>query len=371
MKHIALSSNTSWYLYNFRASTITALTGIGYEVVCFAPEDEYSDRLRALGVRFVPVPLTTDGTRPLQEVMSIWHMFWLLRRSRPDYLFNFTVKMNIYFGLCAYLLRIPFSNNVSGLGTVFLHESFLHRQVRRLYGWVNRRARRVFFQNIEDRDLFNDEQMALGERVVLLPGSGIDMQRFAYTPMLSQSPFTFLMMARLIADKGVREFVQAARVIRDRHPNTRFVIIGPEAVRNRSAISNAEVTDWRNAGDIELPGPQDDVLPWLNDCHVLVLPSYREGMPRSVLEAAAVGRPAIVSDVPGCRQSIVPNQTGWLCRPRDAASLVSVMETVLSQAEGNPVWLEEFGRRASERAQAEFSDAKVVQAYLATLRSAG
>lgn len=368
MKRIALSSNTSWYLYNFRASTITALLEQGHEVICLAPEDEFSQRLRDLGARYVSVPMDAVGTHPLRELWLVWRMYRLLHRERPDFLFNFTVKMNLYFGLAARLLRIPYANNVSGLGTAFLHDGFLFRQVQRLYGWANRGARQVFFQNPEDRDLFLHKRLVSPDRVTLLPGSGVDVHRFARTPLPPNPPFTFLMIARLIADKGVREFVAASRQIHSRYPQARFVLIGPGGVRNRSAILATELERWREEGLVELPGAQDDVLPWLQQCHVLVLPSYREGMPRTVLEAAAVGRPAIVSDVPGCRQAIVPDRTGWLCEARSADSLANKMEAVLTHASRDPEWLEAFGCRAAERARAEFAEERVVEAYLDCLR---
>lgn len=366
---VALTANTSWYLFNFRASTITALLEQGHNVICLAPEDEFSHRLRELGARYVPLRMDAAGTHLLRELWLICRMYRLVRLERPDCLFNFTVKMNVYFGLIARFLRIPYANNVSGLGTAFLYDGYLFRQVQKIYGWVNRGAIRVFFQNPDDRDLFMRDGLLSANRVTLLPGSGVDVLRFACTPLPQQSPFTFLMIARLIADKGVREFVEAAVRVRARNLQTRFVLIGPEGVRNRSAISESEIGRWREAGIVELPGAQDDVLPWLRQCHTLVLPSYREGMPRTVLEAAAVGRPAIVSDVPGCRQAIVPEQTGWLCQSRSVDSLATVMESVLERATEDPGWLDSFGKRAAERARARFSEERVVEAYLETVRS--
>jgi len=174
----------------------------------------------------------------------------------------------------------------------------------------------------------------------------------------------FLMISRLIADKGVREFVAAARFVKKSFPNVRFVLLGPNAVQNHSAIANEELTSWRQEGIVELPGATDDVRPWLKACHVLVLPSYREGMPRTVLEAASVGRPAIVTDVPGCRQSIVPGETGWLCNVRDPESLANQIIYVIE----NQNLIPEFGDRAAERVCRKFSDQIVIDAYIECLQ---
>jgi len=359
MKRVVLASNSSWYLYNFRASTIAAFLGQGYEVICLAPEDEFSQGLNVLGARYVALPMKADGTNPWQELVLIWRMIRFLRRERPDFVFNFTVKLNVYLGLAARFHHIPYANNVSGLGTVFLHEGFLFRQVQRIYGWANAGAKRVFFQNINDLDTFVGKGLVSQQQAVLIPGSGVNVEHFAYTP-LPGGPFRFLMVSRLIADKGVREFVHAAGLVKQQHPEAQFVLLGPGEVQNRSAIPRSEMEQWRQSGVVEFPGAVLDVRPWLSDSHVLVLPSYREGMPRSVLEAAAMGRPAIVTDVPGCRQSIVAGETGWLCQVRSADSLAAQMIAVMQP----DVDIDAFGKRAVERARRDFSETSVVNAYL-------
>ncbi|MEX0902641.1 MAG: glycosyltransferase family 4 protein [Pseudohongiellaceae bacterium] len=367
---VVLTANTSFYLWNFRRSTIEALLREGCQVLCLAPPDNYSPRLESLGARFHAVKIERAGAGPATELALLYHLYRLLRRERPDALFNFTIKMNLYCGLCARSLRIPYASNISGLGTAFIHDSWLYRQVRRVYGVANRGATRVFFQNPEDRDLFVSRGLAPPERTVLLPGSGVDTRRFAFSPLpdgIRDGHITFLMIARLIADKGVREYVEAARRVRAAWPTARFLLLGPGKVDNRSAISDAEIAAWQEEGIVEWQGEQTDVLPFLQQCHVLVLPSYREGMPRTVLEAASVGRPAVVSDVPGCRHSVEADRTGWLCRARDAGSLAAVMMQVLEQAQSDPQWLEAFGERAAQRARREFSEAIVVQAYLDAL----
>lgn len=363
---VMLVSNTSWYLYNFRRGTIEALREKGYRVVALAPRDAYSARLvDELGIEFVALPLDGKGTGLLGEARSLLFVAWVLLRRRPRFVFNFTVKANIYSGLMCRLLRIPYANNVSGLGTAFLHDSWVLRRARSVYGLANRGARRVFLQNREDLALFRERGLLGSVPVTLLPGSGVDVNRFAVVPLPdAAAPFTFVMVGRLLGDKGVREYVEAARRVRARFPQARFWLIGPAGISNRTAIPAQELAAWQEEGVVEYLGEQADVRPWLQEAHVLVLPSYREGMPRTVLEAAAVGRPAIVSDVPGCREAVLPGETGWLCAVRDTTDLARAMEACLKLPADE---LEAVGQAARRRVESEFDERLVVEAAMACL----
>ncbi|UYG06316.1 glycosyltransferase family 4 protein [Halomonas sp. M4R1S46] len=365
---VVLVSNTSWYLYNFRRGTIVALRKAGYRVVALAPEDEYSHCLvEELGIVYVPLPMEGKGTRLLGEGRSLLTLASMLQRLKPAFVFNFTVKANIYSGLACRMLGIPYANNVSGLGTAFLHDSWLFRRVRSVYGVANRGARRVFFQNQEDHDLFLSHGLLRATLTTVLPGSGMDTTRFTFSPLPVPDPFTFVMIARLLGDKGVREYVQAAGQVRAAHPDSRFLLIGPHGASNCTAITEAEVQRWQASGVVEVLGEQCDVRPFIQRAHVLVLPSYREGMPRTVLEAAAMGRPAIVSDVPGCRQSIVAGRTGWLCEVKSADSLAQCMRRCIALPRAE---LQAAGEAARTRIEAEFDERIVVAAAFDCLHDA-
>ncbi len=362
---MVLVSNTSWYLYNFRRGTILALTAAGYTVVALSPTDDFSCRLeQELGVRHQPLALDGKSTSVLGEARSLLALGAAIRRLKPAFVFNFTVKANIYSGLVCRVLRIPYANNVSGLGTAFIHDSWLFRRVRSLYGIANRGARRVFFQNLEDHNLFMSHGLLRNTPTHVLPGSGMDLARFAFSPLPHPVPFTFVMVARLLGDKGVREYARAAELVRDKHPQVRCLLVGPLGVSNRTAITREELDAWIKSGHIDYRGETDDVRPLLRQAHVLVLPSYREGMPRTVLEAAAMGRPAIVSDVPGCRHAIRAGKTGWLCRVRDADSLAEQMILAIERPFEQ---LQEAGLAARRLMEAEFDEAIVVRAYLQCL----
>nr|WP_228259028.1 glycosyltransferase family 4 protein [Marinobacter sp. JH2] len=362
---IFLTSNTSWYLYNFRASTIQALREQGNRVICLSPPDDFSQRLvDELGAEHVALPLDGKSTGAVQELRSLRFIWAVMRRYRPDFVFNFTVKMNIYCGLVCALQKVSFANNISGLGTAFIHDSWLFRRVRQVYGLVNRRARRLFFQNEEDLSVFRDKGLLGDTPYTLLPGSGVDLQRFQASPLPACGPFTFIMVARLLGDKGVREYADACRQLKAEGLDVRCLLVGPLGVSNRTAISEQDVRQWQADNIVDYHGATDDVRPLIEQAHVLVLPSYREGMPRTVLEAAAMGRPAIVTDVPGCRHAIEPEVTGWLCEVRSAGSLAEQMRRVVNMSVSE---LEEAGSAARERMEARFSEEVVVQAYLECL----
>lgn len=362
---IFLTSNTSWYLYNFRASTIKALREQGNRVICLSPKDDFSQRLvDELGAEHIALPLDGKSTGAVQELRSLRFIWKVMRQLQPDFVFNFTVKMNIYCGLVCALQKIPFANNISGLGTAFIHDSWLFRRVRQLYGLVNRRARKLFFQNEEDLAVFRGNALLGNTPYTLLPGSGVDLLRFQTSPLPESGPFAFIMIARLLGDKGVREYAEACRQLKSEGLDVRCLLVGPLGVSNRTAITEAEVHQWQAEGIVEYLGVTDDVRPLIEQAHVLVLPSYREGMPRTVLEAAAMGRPAIVTDVPGCRHAIEPEVTGWLCHVRSADSLASEMRRVMAMP---PSATQKAGNCARQRMEDQFSEELVVQAYLSCL----
>lgn len=324
--------------------------------------DEFSARLVSeLGAEHLPLLLDGKSVGLFRELRSLIFIERTVRRLKPAYVFNFTVKMNIYGGLACALNKVPFVNNISGLGTAFIHDSWLFRRVRQVYGLVNRRAELLFFQNQEDLSVFRRFGLLGDAPVALLPGSGVDLQRFQLSPLPAASLVTFLMIARLLGDKGVREYAEAAALLKKQGQNVRCQLLGQLGVSNRTAIPEGEVEVWQASGWVEYLGETDDVRPFIEKCHVLVLPSYREGMPRTVLEAAAMGRPAIVTDVPGCRQAIEPDVTGWLCEVRNSRSLAQQMERVLRMA---PQDVEKAGTLARSRMEKSFSEEHVVMAYL-------
>lgn len=361
-KTIVVSVNSSWNLLNFRSELLRRLVADGFKVVALTPDDDHAGQLAELGLVHVPMPIDSQGISPLGDAGLMVRYWAALRRIRPVAYLGWTIKPNTYGSLAAHALGIPVINNVSGLGTAFIKQGWLTRIASILYRLAFARSATVFFQNAADRDLFVARGLLDERRTALLPGSGIDTARFR--PMETQgrpSPFTFLMIARLIRDKGAFEYVEAATLLRQRHPDVRFDILGALDVANRTAITRAAVEHWVNAGVIRHLGQADDVRAFIAAADCVVLPSYREGMPRSLLEAAAMGKPLVATDVPGCTEIARAGENAILCQPRDAASLADAMEAML---ELDPAARAAMGRRSREIAQGEFDVAIVEARYL-------
>ncbi len=312
----------------------------------------------------MPIEVDRKGLNPIAELFLLSRLRLLLRRLRPSAYIGFTIKPNIYGALAASTLGIPVIANVSGLGTTFIRPGVLQRIVTNLYRVAFRRAV-VFFENADDRQLFIERKIVRAENARLVPGSGIDLDRFAAAELPSEE-IIFLLIARLIGDKGVQEFVDAARALRPRMPNLRFQLLGGIDEGNRTSIQQPELDAWVEEGVIEYLGETDDVRPFIASASAVVLPSYREGLPRSLLEGAAMARPLIATDVPGCRDVVEEGVNGFLCEPRDPASLADAMERLGSLPEQQR---SSMGAASRRKVQEQFSEALVVRAYLDALAS--
>lgn len=360
-KTIILSINTSWNLVNFRSNLIARLQREGFEVIALSPRDAHSDALVALGVRHIPTAIDSKGLSPLRDLKLAAHYLRVLARVRPVAFLGWTIKPNIYGSLAAHALGIPVINNISGLGTAFIKQSLLTRLVKGLYRLALLRSATVFFQNRHDRNLFVEQKLVKMARTALLPGSGIDLLHFDPAPAAADAPIVFLLVARLLRDKGVVEFVDAARIVRETRPDVAFHVLGFLDVENRTAIGRDEVERWEREGVVRYLGATADVRPYLATATVVVLPSYREGMPRSLLEAAAMAKPLIATDVPGCTEIARAGENAILCQPRDAMSLAAAMQGMLALA---PAERARLAMRSREIAEQEFDVALVEARYL-------
>ncbi len=365
---VLICLNLAWNLVNFRSGLIRALVEAGYDVVAVAPRDDYAPRLEALGCRYIALPMDNRGTHPGRDLLLLLRFVHLFRRERPDVYLGYTVKPNVYGSIAARWLRIPAINNIAGLGAVFIQGGRLAHLVRWLYCKALLPSKKVFFQNDDDRQMFISGGLVRAETTDLLPGSGIDLARFSVVPPRAlagaQVTFRFLLIARMLRDKGVLEFVEAARLLKARGPNAEFCLLGFVDVQNPTAISKAEMDAWVAQGNIRYLGVSDDVRAEIAAADCVVLPSYREGTPRTLLEAAAMGRPIVATDVVGCREVVDDGLNGFLCQPRDAADLARKMEQMLLLA---PDARTAMGLRGREKMEREFDERIVIQKYLAAI----
>ena len=366
-KTVLISINASWNIVNFRGGLVRALQDEGYRIAALAPPDPWSPKLAEMGVRYEPLAMDKKGVSPARDLLLFGRYLAALRRLRPDAFLGYTAKPNIYGSLAAQALGIPTINNVSGLGTAFIRENWLTRVISLLYRLAFRRSALVFFQNEEDLSLFVERRIVPAAKARLLPGSGIDLARFRPSEQTRQQPFTFLLVGRLLWDKGVGEFVAAARAVREKAPGARFQLLGFLDAENRTAVPRADVERWVEEGLIDYLGHTDDVQPYLAAADCVVLPSYREGLPRSLLEAAAMGKPLIATAVPGCRHLVDEGVNGFLCAPRDAASLADAMLRMVGLGEAERA---ELGAASRRKAEGEYDERIVFERYADAIRSA-
>lgn len=358
---VLLTANSAWNIWNFRRPLVEAFQGAGYKVIILAPEDDAAAYLEELGCEFHALKMDIKGTNPLNDYLLKRRYQRHFQKLKPDVVFSYTIKNNLFGALAAKRLKIPFVPNVTGLGTAFLSSGALQRIAEALYRSAFAGLPIVFFQNEDDNALFVERGLVAPDQARLLPGSGIDLLRFSASPLpAEESPMTFLMIARLLKDKGVVEYVEAARIVKKKFPHTRFQILGAIGSENRTAIGSDTVDEWIREGAVEYLGTTNDVRPAIEAATCVVLPSYREGAPRTLIEAAAMGRPLIATDVPGCRSVLDHEITGYLCEVRSAESLSSSIERFINLTAKER---DKMGRASREKMEREFSQEIVISEY--------
>ena len=362
-RRIAVVANTAWYLHNFRRNLMRALQQDGHHVIAVGDEGPFGQRLRAQGIEYHAVPFSGAGTKPWRELATVLALRRVLRRERVDLVLSYTPKGNLYAALAGRGLRLAQVMNVSGLGRAVTSPGAASRVVEWLYRHTVARAAWVFFQNDDDRNLFVERGHVPHSRTSRLPGSGVDLVAFTPCPLPSveAGACVFLMISRLLWDKGVREYVDAARSLRTQWPRARFQLLGPLDASPRSGVPRAVLDGWVAEGVVEYLGETDDTRPFLQQADCIVLPSYREGVPRSLLEAAASARPVITTDAVGCRDAVDAGVTGLLCAPRDSAELALQMRALLLMQPQDRLLMGQAGRRKMEQ---EFDERVVIAAYL-------
>ncbi|GAB3625392.1 glycosyl transferase [Pandoraea terrae] len=372
---VLLCSNTFWSIYNFRRGPIAAMLAAGHPVHVAAPDDEFAEPLRAMGCVVHLMPMAAKGTNPLQDLALTGRLYRLYRRLRPAVILHYTIKPNIYGSIAAHWAGIPAISVTTGLGYVFINDSLTTRIARGLYRYAFRHTRENWFLNPEDHRAFVDGGLVALHKTRLLPGEGVDLAHFAAAPWPPAVPaangapdgptaFRFLLICRLLRDKGVLEYVEAARALKREMPNVTCQILGPADVANPTAVTREEVDAWQREGIIEYLGTTPDVRPLMAQAHCIVLPSYREGLPRTLLEAGALCRPVIASDAPGCRDVVDDGVTGWQVPVRDGAALTDRMRDVA----GRPAdALQRMGEAGRAKVAREFDERVVIAQYFRIL----
>ena len=370
---ILLVCNTAWGIANFRANLIQHWVAQGKRVIAIAPVDALAEaKLASLGAKFEPLALDNRGSNPLRELAVIWRLRQLYRHYRPLLVVHYTIKPVIYGSWAAWLANVPSLSVVTGQGFAFLNKGLKAWLARNLYRVSLRFARGAWFLNQDDYRLFTESGLAPTAKSAILPGEGVDTERFApQANPHTDGRLRLLLVARLLYDKGIAEYAEAGRLLKERHqqqPNKvspiELQLLGPFYAQNPQAISPEQIAYWQSEGWLHYLGETADVTPYIAGCDALVLPSYAEGLPRTVLEAMSMAKPVIATDVVGCRDLVIHEVAGLLCEARNAQSLADAIErfSQLSLAQR-----QQMGEAGRSRVLANFNDAQVLAHYDAFL----
>ena len=368
MKNIAISANTSWYLYNFRKNTILAILAEGNKVFAIAPKDDYSKKLEELGCEYINIDIDSGGSSPFNDLVTFYSFYRIYKSYKIYLVLNFTPKNNIYSTLAAKLAGVKSINNIAGLGTLFINESIKSKVARILYKYSQSKADFIFFQNEDDRALFKSYHIAQNVNSDILPGSGADLSRFTVFPAPDDGVIRFLLMARMLFDKGIGQYVEAARILKRKYGNNvEFRLLGFLDVDNPSAISKAQMNNWINEGVVNYLGTSDNVEAEIAQIDCMVLPSYyREGVPKSLLEAGAMGKPIVTTDNVGCRETVDNGFNGFICESRSTKSLTDALDKIINLPHSERLKL---GINSRHKIENEFDEQIVLKKYLLALNN--
>ncbi len=367
MKTIALVANTSWSMLKFRSGIIKRLLHEGYRLYIIAPYDHFADELTAMGCIYIDIPMNNKGTNIFADLRYMRHLHRLYKEIRPDLIFHYTIKPNIYGTLAAKKAKIKSVAVVTGLGYTFINDNITAKAAKLLYKISLRHATQVWFINTEDKNKFLLHKLVPKERIEQLPSEGIDIDYFK--PVKTEKErdrFHFILIARLLWDKGVGEYVKAAKELRKKYPHITCQLLGFVDAQNPQAISQEQISFWEEKKHVEYLGTAEDVRPFIAQADCVVLPSYREGMSMILLESASMAKPLIATNVPGCRDLVNHHISGYLCNPRDYHDLMQKMEKMLLATEEER---QKMGAHGREIIVSEYNEETVIDKYLHTIKA--
>lgn len=358
---IVFIGNTAWSMYNFRSPIFCKLIEEGYKVIVVSPKDEvYQPLLEDLGCVCFTIDIEAKGNNPIRDIKTMYQIWVILKREKPVCSFFYTIKPNIYGGIAALWLHIPYIPVVTGLGYAFTVDGWINSLVKKMYKYAFKKAHQVWFLNQDDMTLFIESNLINEIQAIILPSEGIDVKRFDIKCMPQKK--SFLLLARMLWSKGIGEFVDAARLLKKKYPVVSFKLLGFLGVENPDAITKEEMDVWVKEGIVDYLGVTTDVRSYLYDSTCIVLPSfYREGIPFSLMEGAAAARPIITTNAAGCRDVVDDGITGFLCKLQDSDDLAICMERIILMSEDKRMIMGMNGRKKMEK---EFDISIVIDRYM-------
>lgn len=360
--HLVFSGNTAWGMYNFRSKLLKHYADIARVTVIAPHDDVYSGKLRELGCEVADIDIQAKGRNPLADILLVVKYVRLFKRLKPDCSITYTIKPNIYASIAARILGIPFLPVTTGLGYIFLHRNLTSMIAKVLYKLAFQKARQVWFLNNDDMKIFKELGLVSENKARLLHGEGINTEKLPVMPLNDASDsFRFLLIGRMIADKGLYEYADAAKMVKQKHPDVQFWLLGPLWKENPAAVSEEQLRQWDNEGVVAYLGATDDVTKYINQADCVVLPSsYREGVPFTLMEGASMGRPLIATNIPGCRDVVIDGVTGYLCKVKNVNSLADAMESIMALS---PSQRRQMGMAGREYMEREFDIRHIIKQY--------
>ncbi len=347
---------------------MTEIKNRGHEVVFCAAKDDYTLKLQELGFRYVPIVLERKGMNILMDLALFFSLMKIYKKESPDWIFHNSIKPNLYGAIAAYFSGRSCVNTVSGLGYMFIRKNFLSKIVMVLYKFAGFCAKKTFFQNKDDLRYFLDNKLITQEKCALVAGSGVNTEYFKSAVYIreqsSENNFIFLYLGRILWDKGIAELIWAVRVLKKQYPLLSVNFLGMIDAGNPAGISKSQIQKWVDQGLINYLGEKVDVRPDLENCDCVILPSYREGTPKSLLEASAMELPVIATDVPGCRDAVTNGVTGFLVKVKDRQALANAMEEIIKMTESQR---KQMGRNGRAKVIREYSESSVIKSYCAQI----
>lgn len=351
------------YYLNFYWDLIESLVQDGHRVTAVAPDTGAESALAAIGVRFIQAPIKNTGLNPCYDIRSVFYLTRILRNERPDIICCYSIKPILYGSLAARITRSKrLYATVTGLGYLFTGRTWKQRLllpfVTSFYRFAFQQCEGAFFENPDDMRLFKQLGLIKRDNTTIINGSGVNLDKFSMTatrPIQPRVPLTFILIARMIKDKGIYEYVEAARILKAKYPDVHVCLLGPFD-SNPSSINKSQITKWMEEGVVSYLGEAVDVRPYLRNSNIFVLPSYREGTPKSTLEAMAMGLPIITTDVPGCRETVIQGFNGLIVPVKNGGALAAAMERFIL----NPQMAEVMGANSRELAASKYDVRKVI-----------
>lgn len=357
---IAFVGNSSQTMCNFRLGVMSELVRLGYEVVVIAPKDSNITAFKQNQIRLIPVEIDCKGMNPFVDLHLVTTLKNIYKKEKFDFIFHYTIKPVIYGGWATRKARIPQISVITGLGYTFIRKGWINRISKALYRFSLRSSKEVWFLNQEDKTLFIEENIVAQYKTRLINGEGVDLNKYQSSVKSPACPFTFLFVGRVLWDKGVGEFVEAAKVIKKQHPKVQFKILGQLGANNPACVNSQQMNAWEQTGAVKYIGETSNVQPYMEQAHCIVLPSYREGISRVLLEAASMERPIIASNVPGCREIVMDGVNGFLCEVQNTSSLIACMMHMLAlPEEARNV----FGKNGRELVHRLYDEKIIIQLY--------